>query len=71
MWSYEKSQYEVLRDSSALILLTEWKEFISPDFNEIKTKLKNPIIFDGRNQYINFKLKNLGIEYYRIGKLNE
>ena len=36
--SYEKSQYEVLRDSSALILLTEWKEFISPDFNEIKTK---------------------------------
>ena len=68
--SYEKSQYEVLRDSSALILLTEWKEFISPDFNEIKTKLKNPIIFDGRNQYLSFELKKMGFEYIRIGKNN-
>ncbi len=65
---YFKSKYEVLDDADALILLTEWKEFRSPDFNEIKNKLKNPIIFDGRNQYIAYNLDKRGIEYIRIGK---
>ncbi|QTD37299.1 UDP-glucose/GDP-mannose dehydrogenase family protein [Polaribacter batillariae] len=65
---YCNTKYEVLQDSSALILLTEWKEFRSPDFEEIKIQLKFPIIFDGRNQYNAFNLKDNGFEYYQIGK---
>ena len=66
--SFTKLKIDVLKNSDALVLLTEWKEFRSPDFNEIKAKLKTPIIFDGRNQYIAYNLKNKGFEYYRIGK---
>ena len=66
--SYASTKWDVLKDSDALILLTEWKEFRSPDFEEIKSKLNSPIIFDGRNQYSNFKLDKIGIEYYQIGK---
>ena len=65
---YFKSKYEVLKNSEALILLTEWKEFRSPDFNEIESLLINPVIFDGRNQYNAFNLMNKGFEYYQIGK---
>ncbi len=66
--TYCSSKYEVLQGADALILLTEWKEFRSPDFVEIKQQLKNPIIFDGRNQYNAFNLKEQGFEYYQIGK---
>ena len=66
--TYCASKYEVLQDADALILLTEWKEFRSPDFVEIKKQLKNPIIFDGRNQYNAFNLEDQGFEYYQIGK---
>lgn len=65
---YLKSKYDTLPQANALLLLTEWKEFRSPDFEEIKNKLKTPIIFDGRNQYSIFDLRNLGFEYYQIGK---
>ena len=66
--TFVTSKYEVLIDSDALVLLTEWKEFRSPDFEEIKSQLKTPVIFDGRNQYIAYDLENKGLEYYRIGK---
>jgi len=66
--SYVNSKYTVLDNAEALILLTEWKEFRSPDFQEIKSQLKSPIIFDGRNQYNAFKLEEKGFEYYQIGK---
>ena len=66
--SYYESKYEVLKDADALILLTEWKEFRSPDFDEIKQQLKNSIIFDGRNQYNAFNLEEKGFEYFQIGK---
>jgi UDPglucose 6-dehydrogenase len=66
--SYVSSKYEVLKEAEALILLTEWKEFRSPDFEEIKSKLNRPIIFDGRNQYNSFDLEKNGFEYYQIGK---
>ena len=66
--TYVDSKYEVLKDSDALVLLTEWKEFRSPDFEEIKSQLKTPVILDGRNQYIAYDLENKGLEYYRIGK---
>ena len=65
---YVDSKYDVLNDSDALVLLTEWKEFRIPDFEKIKSLLKNPIIFDGRNQYNAFNLEEMGIEYHQIGK---
>ena len=65
---YLRSKYEVLKNASALILLTEWKEFRSPDFDEIKSQLQHPVIFDGRNQYNAFELKDKGFEYFQIGK---
>ncbi len=65
--SYMASKYEALEDSDAMVLITEWKEFRSPDFFEIKRLLKNPVIFDGRNQYDDKRVKEYGIEYYRIG----
>jgi UDPglucose 6-dehydrogenase len=66
--SYHNSKYDVLKKSDALILLTEWKDFRSPDFEEIRKQLKNPIIFDGRNQYNAFNLEDIGFEYHQIGK---
>ncbi len=65
---YVNSKYEVLQNADALILLTEWKEFRSPDFQEIKSQLISPIVFDGRNQYNVFNLEEKGFEYYQIGK---
>ena len=66
--TYADSKYDVLKDSNALVLITEWKEFRLPDFEIIKTQLKTPIIFDGRNQYNTSNLEEKGIEYYQIGK---
>lgn len=66
--TYYDSKYETLPNSDAMILLTEWKEFRSPDFEELKLKLKQPIIFDGRNQYNHSSLLKNGFEYYQIGK---
>ena len=59
-------KYDVLDNSEALILLTEWPEFRSPNFKYIKSKLKKPIIFDGKNQYDRIFLENMGFSYLNI-----
>ena len=64
--SYSNTSYEALIDADALLLLTEWNEFRNPDFEKIKSLLKTPVIFDGRNQYNSFNLD--GIEYFQMGK---
>ena len=64
---YVESKYEALKGADALLLLTEWKEFRSPDFEEIGKLLKDKVIFDGRNQYNAFNLPNMGFEYIQIG----
>ena len=64
---YCESKYTTLVDADAMILVTEWKEFKQPDFEEMKHRLKTPIIFDGRNQYDQFQLEDMGFEYYQIG----
>ena len=66
--SYVNSKYEALPGADAMILLTEWKEFRSPDFEELKKQLNQPVIFDGRNQYKEEILDEHGFEYYQIGK---
>ncbi len=60
-------KYEAVNNANAVILVTEWKEFRSPDFNEIVARIKNKIIFDGRNQYNKNIIKNMGFEYHQIG----
>ena len=65
---YCNNKYDCINNCDAMVLLTEWKEFKSPDFEEIKKRLNSYIIFDGRNQYDSDYLTNLGFEYYQIGK---
>jgi len=65
--SYATSKYEALKDADAVILVTEWQEFRSPDFDEIKKLLKTPIFFDGRNQFNKTRMHEIGFEYFQIG----
>lgn len=67
---YTKSKYDALNGADALILVTEWKEFRSPDFEEMGLRLNQKIIFDGRNQYQAAYLHKLGFEYEQIGVKN-
>lgn len=64
---YCDSKYDTLMGADAMILVTEWKEFRAPDFDEISKRLNAPVIFDGRNQYDAGRLEELGFEYYQIG----
>ena len=66
--NYYEDKYSVLHDADAIVLVTEWKEFRSPNFDKIKTLLKQPLIFDGRNQYNNKLMKKLDFKYYAVGK---
>ena len=59
---------EALEHSDALVIVTEWKEFKSPDFEGIRTTLRTPVIFDGRNLYEPELMARLGIEYFGIGR---
>jgi len=63
---YCQDKYDVLDSSEALILLTEWPEFRSPDFKYIKRKLNRPMIFDGKNQYDKKLLEKMGFFYFNI-----
>lgn len=64
-----ENKYDALDGADALITMTEWREFANPDFREIKKRLKNPVIFDGRNLYETKKILAEGFKYYAIGKL--
>jgi UDPglucose 6-dehydrogenase len=66
--SYADNAKNALQDADALIIVTEWKAFKSPDFSIIKARLKQPIIFDGRNLFEPADLKALGFEYFGIGR---
>ena len=73
--SYRKENVKVvdsalaaLDGADALAIVTEWREFRSPDFAGIKARLRTPAIFDGRNLYDPAQLRDLGIEYYPIGR---
>src|SRR5262245_1265466 len=62
------SAQAALEGAEALVVITEWQEFRSPDFAGMKAKLKTPAIFDGRNLYDPKVLKSLGFEYHAIGR---
>jgi len=66
--TFADTQEEALKNADALIIVTEWTEFRSPDFALIKSSLKSPIIFDGRNLYDPKDVRALGFNYYPIGR---
>ncbi len=65
--TFATNKYDALNHADAMVLVTEWKEFRSPDFFEIKSRLKTPVILDGRNQYNTAILQGLGITHIQIG----
>ena len=65
---FEDSPLACLDGADALVVLTEWKEFRSPDFDEMKRRLRVPLIFDGRNLYDPAKMKRAGFEYNAMGR---
>jgi UDPglucose 6-dehydrogenase len=69
--SYAETPNQALNNADALVIVTEWKEFRSPNFSKIKQKLKANIIFDGRNMYNPQSVKSAGIEYRPIGRLTQ
>ena len=66
--AYADTPIACLEGADALLIATEWKVFRSPDFNEVKRKLKQPVIFDGRNLYEPKVVREQGLEYYPIGR---
>ncbi|HNL37134.1 MAG TPA: UDP binding domain-containing protein, partial [Agitococcus sp.] len=63
-----KNAEEVVTDADALVLVTAWDEFLSPDFSTIKTLLKQPVVFDGRNIYDPEYMQEQGFRYFAIGR---
>jgi len=66
--NYAANRYEALDDADALLIVTEWPVFRTPDFDLIKEKLKAPVIFDGRNLYDLERMKECGFYYNSIGR---
>ena len=65
--NYCNDKYSVLEGADALILVTEWKEFRSPDFDLIRSKMKNNLFIDGRNQFKKELIESNGFKYIQIG----
>ncbi|MDD2737584.1 MAG: UDP-glucose/GDP-mannose dehydrogenase family protein [Methylomonas lenta] len=65
---YCDMQADALQNADALIIVTEWKQFRSPDFEQLSRQLKDKVIFDGRNMYEPKFVKQAGLQYYAIGR---
>jgi UDPglucose 6-dehydrogenase len=65
---FAEDEYDALEGADALLIMTEWPVFRTPEFELIKEKLNNPVIFDGRNLYDLDEMERLGFEYYSIGR---
>ncbi len=65
---YADRPMQALEGADALVIVTEWKEFRSPDFAKIKATLKSPVVIDGRNMFISSEPRAAGLEYYGIGR---
>jgi UDPglucose 6-dehydrogenase len=64
------NQKEAIAGVDALVICTEWNEFRRPDFDDLKSNLKEPVIFDGRNLYDLNRIKEAGFTYYSVGRPN-
>lgn len=66
--TYASNMYDALQDADALLIVTEWQVFRSPDFDKMKSLLKEPVIFDGRNLFEPDRMKEAGFSYISIGR---
>jgi UDPglucose 6-dehydrogenase len=66
--SYVENQYDALKDADVLVIATEWNVFRNPDFEQMKTLMKQPVIFDGRNLYDLDTMRTNGFEYHSVGR---
>jgi len=66
--TYASSPLAACDGADALVVVTEWQEFRSPDFDELKRRLKSPLVFDGRNLYNPPEVRAAGLEYFGIGR---
>jgi UDPglucose 6-dehydrogenase len=65
---YAKDEYDATNDADALMIMTEWPIFRTPEFDKLKSSLKTPVIFDGRNLYDLDHISQLGFTYYSVGR---
>jgi UDPglucose 6-dehydrogenase len=65
---YCEHRDDALRGADALAIVTEWKEFIQPDFDRVRQLMRQPVIFDGRNLYSTKRMRKAGFTYYSIGR---
>ena len=66
--AFFQNPYDALKDADALLVATEWNEFRRPDFSRMRSLMRKPILFDGRNIYDPKEMKNKGFTYYGIGR---
>ena len=66
--TFSKNPYDAIENADALLIVTEWPQFRTPDFERMESLLKNKVIFDGRNLYEMAQMKELGYTYYSIGR---
>lgn len=65
---YSQNQYDILDGADALAIITEWNEYRNPNFDKIKSLLREPVIFDGRNLYQPHRMSEIGFRYFPIGR---
>ncbi len=65
---YSSNQYDILANADALVIITDWNEYRNPDFDRIKSGLRNPLVVDGRNLYKPGKMKSAGFRYIPLGR---
>jgi UDPglucose 6-dehydrogenase len=66
--AYATTPMEAAAGADALVIVTEWKAFRSPDFDGLRASLRTPLIFDGRNMYDPAFVREAGFEYFAIGR---
>ncbi|MGE0708370.1 MAG: UDP binding domain-containing protein [Planctomycetota bacterium] len=66
--TYCDDAYEALQDADALALLTEWNEFRRPEWDDVTKRMRQPLVFDGRNIWDPMRVEQHGLEYYGIGR---
>ncbi len=65
---YCRSSYDAAKGASAIVIVTEWREFVQLDLNRLKSQMRTPILFDGRNVYSPKQVADAGLEYHGIGQ---
>jgi UDPglucose 6-dehydrogenase len=66
--TFANSNYDAIKDADALAIVTEWSEFRHPDFTRMKSLMRTPVVFDGRNLFTPEQMKQNGFTYYSIGR---